>query len=213
MLQFAPLVLAVGMLSLHPVAEKGVVVTLDVSEAPGSKKWAEEARRLMIEWHPRIANLLPSRGFEPPRTITLKMSSTYKGVAATSGEAITVSSRWIEEHPEDVGVVIHELVHVIQAYPKNDAPWLTEGIADYVRWAIYEGKPQEWFPRPREKQGYKKGYRDAAGFLLWLERDRAPGIVNRLNRALRGGTYSDEIFQKAAGLPLAELWNLYVNDK
>jgi hypothetical protein len=27
---------------------------------------------------------------------------------------------------------------VIQAYPDPDPGWITEGIADYLRWAIYE---------------------------------------------------------------------------
>ena len=37
------------------------------------------------------------------------------------------------EHPEDTGMVIHELTHIIQNYPSPDPGWVTEGIADYIR--------------------------------------------------------------------------------
>ena len=40
---------------------------------------------------------------------------------------------------------IHELCHVVQSYPNGNPLWVTEGIADYVRWAIYEKKPHQWF--------------------------------------------------------------------
>ena len=40
-------------------------------------------------------------------------------------------AQWISDHPDDFGMVIHELIHVIQAYPAaGDKPgWLVEGIA------------------------------------------------------------------------------------
>ena len=32
-------------------------------------------------------------------------------------------------------------------YPDFDPGWLTEGIADYIRWHLYEEKPLDWmFP-------------------------------------------------------------------
>ena len=55
--------------------------------------------------------------------------------AFTSGATITINGKWIAEHPDDLGRVIHELVHGVQSYPgRRGAPgWLTEGIADCVR--------------------------------------------------------------------------------
>jgi hypothetical protein len=60
---------------------------------------------------------------------------------------ITISGKWITEHPDDLGMVIHELVHVVQGYPnsRHKAGWLVEGIADYIRWWRYEPEA----PRPR----------------------------------------------------------------
>lgn len=48
-----------------------------------------------------------------------------------------------------------------------------------------------------------------ADFFLWLESDQAPGIVRRLNGAMRTRTYDDALFEKAAGKPLDELWKEY----
>ena len=51
------------------------------------------------------------------------------------------------------------MVHVIQNYPVGAGPvWVTEGIADYLRWAIFEGKPVEKFPKPQDPEGFKRGY-------------------------------------------------------
>lgn len=188
-------------------------VELDTSEVPHLKKWGDDAKSLLVRWHPRISNLLPTKGVNPPQRFILKLCKSDAGVGGTSGTTITVSSHWIEKHPDDLGLVLHELVHVIQAYPSGEPWWLTEGIADYVRWGIYEGKDQPWFPRPQENQGYKKGYRVAAGFLLWLESDIAPGIVKKLNTAIRRRTYSEGLFKAETNQSLDELWKMYITQE
>jgi hypothetical protein len=194
------------------IADDGVQVELDTSEVPHLKEWGETARDLLIQWHPRMRNLLASKDFKPATKITLKLKKSEEGVAYTSGTTIVVSSHWIEKHPEDLGLVAHELVHIIQAYPSARPSWLTEGIADYLRWAIYEGKPQDWFQRPKEKQGYRQSYRVAGGFLLWLESDLAPGIVKKLNAAMRSRKYSADLFQTETGFTLDELWDKYIQE-
>ena len=124
-----------------------------------------------------------------------------------------VSSHWIEKNPDDIGLVIHELTHVIQAYPSPHPGWLTEGVADYIRWAIYEGKPLDWFPIDKKPQGYKASYQVTGGFLLWLELDRAPGIVRKLNAAMRHKAYDQEVFKTETGLTLDELWDAYLKER
>ena len=120
-------------------------------------------------------------------------------------------SGWIEKHPDDIGLTVHELAHVIQSYPPGGPGWITEGIADYVRWAIYEKKPQAWFPRPIDarKDGYLKSYRVAAGFFLWLETEKSPDIVKKMNTTMRKGKYSDSFFEKETGSSLPALWKMY----
>ena len=62
-------------------------------------------------------------------------------------------------------------------------------------------------------QGNKESYRVAGGFFLWLESDRCPGIVNKLNTGLRKRTYKDEtFFKQEAGSTIDELWEDYVKE-
>jgi hypothetical protein len=194
-----------------------VVVYLDVNDVNDSPKlveWGKTAKVLIEQWHQRTVNLIPTKGFDVPTEVWLKIRKSNRGIAGTSGGHITVSSGWIEKHPEDIGLVFHELVHVIQDYKGIDAGWLTEGIADYLRWAIYEGKPQDWFPFTDKPQGYKDSYRVAGGFLLWLETDACPGIVNKLNTRIRKRTYKDEtFFEKETGRTLDTLWTDYIKDR
>jgi len=158
-------------------------VEVDSSAAPHLAEWSAKARALILEWHPRISALLAGSGARAPKTIKLQIRKADTGVGSTSGATITLSSGWIEEHPDDFGLVIHELVHVIQAYPSGKPWWITEG--------------------------YRKGYQVAGGFLYWLETDRAPGIVKKLNTAMRNQTCTAEIFKRETGLTLNELWNAY----
>lgn len=198
--------------SAQPPAPAPVVkVEVDTTEVPDLAKWGDEAKVLIEEWYPRMVNLLGSEGYVPPARMGLKFKKTDEGVAYTVRDNITVSSHWVEKHPEDTGMVIHEMIHVIQAYPGRSGPgWVTEGIADYLRYAVYEGRPLSWFPNSADPKGFTKGYNMTAGFFLWMENDRAPGIVANLNAHMRKGTYKESLFEEAAGKPLLDLWQDYL---
>lgn len=188
---------------------RGVTVELDFSEVPELRMWGEKAQLLVAEWYPRITNLLPSKGFAPPNSVQLVLHKAEKGIAGTVGNKIQVHSNWIEKRPDDFGLVIHEVVHVIQAYPPHKEGWLTEGIADYIRWGIFEGQPLAKFPISQEPQGYRQGYQVTAGFLLWLESEKSPGIVSKLNAALRQGAFDIKLFERETQETLDALWTDY----
>ena len=200
-----------AMLWVFPGHAQDVQIQVDTSSNPELAKWCESARREMVLWHPRMENLLATEGFVPPHTFSLSTKNAEKGVGYTVGTRITVISGFVKRHPRDVGMVIHEMIHVIQAYPnKGKKPgWLVEGIADYARWAMYNGKSLKQFPRPKKEQAWKDGYQVTAGFLLWMESGRAPGIVRRLNTSLRQGVYEDGLWERWGGAPLPALWEAY----
>jgi len=201
-------VLALSLLPGILPAQVGLTVNPEVEHL---RPWGEKAQAIMTEWQPRIVNLLAGEGFTPPPPTMLIIAKGETGIAGTTLGRVTVYSNWIEKRPEDLGLAVHELVHVVQAYPAGKGPvWVTEGVADYIRCGVYEAKPMEWFPRPKEAKGYQKGYQVAGGFLLWLETGKAPGIVRRLNSAMRLGTYQDAMFEQWAGKPLDALWAEYV---
>lgn len=186
-------------------------VLIDSSRTQEHRAWAEAAERLANEWYPRIGNLLSSSPRVELPEVVIELSPDYDGVAAASGRRITLSSKWVRDHPEDArGVVVHELVHVVQAYRENREGWVTEGIADFIRYGVFEAWPLERFPRPSKPHPYTDGYQTAGGFLLWLEGAASPGIVRRLNAALRGGTYGPGTFQEITGRSADEMWAAYV---
>ena len=184
-------------------------VILDSSEIPELEPWGRAAANTMEEWYPRIAKLLHSEGYEPPKAIYLKINNPGQGVAGTAENRIGISASWIKKEPGH-GVLIHELVHVVQDYRGGGVGWLTEGIADYVRWGLYEKKPLEWFPVPHDPaKDYHQSYRVSAGFLYWLETSRSPGLVKKLNAASRAKRYSPSIFKKGTGTDIDTLWAEY----
>ena len=203
------LIISVGL-----TADAKLIVHLDVTEVPQLTEWGNKAKILIEEWYPRALNMIPTKGFEVPSEIWLKFEKKEEGVAATSENHIFVSSNWIEKHPEDIGCVFHEMVHVIQNYKGHVPGWITEGIADYLRWALYEGKNQSWYPLNDKPQGYKASYQITGGFFLWLETEACPGIVNKLNTAARKDELKDlSIFEKASGKPIDALWDEYLKDR
>jgi hypothetical protein len=184
-------------------------VTVDTSAAPEMAAWAARAKSLCQQNYPLLLTILGGPEFQPPRKVKL-LFKNIKGAAHTAGDTITCAVPYFKGHPGDYGAVIHELCHVVQAYGPQKVPgWVTEGIADYVRWFRYE--PPNRRPRVNPKRAkYTDGYQTTAAFFDWICRTKDPGFVNRLNAAARGGQYRPELFQERAGKPLDELWAQFV---
>lgn len=184
-------------------------VTVDTSETPDLADWGKRAGEACVQWTPKISALLPSDGFTPPKSVALRFQNDKKGVASTSGNKITIAANYVRDHTNDIGMVIHELTHVVQAYPEakegfGKPGWLVEGIADYIR--LYHFEPDA--PRPRvnpEKASYRDSYKTTAAFLAWVEQ-RYAGTVRKLNAALRQGRFKEKLFQDCTGKPLDNLW-------
>lgn len=187
-------------------------VQIDASACPEHAAWATSAQTLANDWYPRLGNLLASGTKVELPLVRIRIDPSYQGVAAASGTDIRLSAAWVKQNPDDArGVVIHELVHVVQAYPENREGWITEGIADYLRYGIFEAKSLQDFPRPDKPKAYQDGYQVAGGFMLWLESGPAPGVVRRLNSALRHGSYQPGTFEQITGAPAETLWKQYVD--
>ena len=202
---------ALALITVDASTAHAATVRIDTSKSPALKTWADSAQPIAAEWYPRLANLMASTEGRPLLDVSIRIHPDFKGVAAASGPYIDMSTDWVTRHPESSrGAVIHELVHVVQGYPPGQVGWLTEGIADYFRYAIYESLPLPEFPRPEKPQGYLDSYKVAAGFLFWLECGPAPGIVRQLNAALRLGEYQEALFTERTGRGLNNLWNDYL---
>jgi len=198
-------------------------IAIDTTDCPDLTLWTEKELLPEIEkWYPKIVELLPSDGFVPPQSMRLVFSDAYDGVAATSGDRMIGSTVWFRRQlqREAKGAIVHELVHVAQQYSfwrgtrgARRAPgWVVEGIADYIRWHLYEpvGKRGGVGGRSPAEMRHDASYRETASFLAWLVNNGHPEIVGELNAVVREGKYSDEFWINATGDSIDELakqWN------
>jgi hypothetical protein len=172
-------------------------------------QWASRAKSACEKSYPMICEQLASPGYHPPTAVKIVFVNRH-GIAYTSRSQITCCAGWFKRHPDDVGAVIHELCHVVQGYGNQPVPgWVTEGIADYVRWFKYE--PADRRPRVNpETAKYTDGYQTTAALFDWIVRTKSRSFVQRLNAAARNGKYSDDLFRQYAKKPLDKLWAEYI---
>lgn len=143
--------------------------------------------------------------------VTFVIDPTYKGVAETGGGVSRYNPAWLKSHPEDIDVVTHEVMHIVQNYRGDGPGWLTEGIADYVRYTygVNNARGAWTLPDYRPSQSYTNAYRVTARFLLWVEKNKDPHIVDELDAAMRGGDYAPALWVKLTGSTVDDLWGQY----
>lgn len=191
---------------------------MDTTETPDLTDWTHtELAPVLREWYPRIVKLLASEGCAAPCNVQIVFSADMKGVAATGGTRVSCAAPWYRQNlsGEAKGSIVHELVHVVQQFglsrrnPKaTPTPgWVTEGIADYVRWFLYEPQSHgaEIKPRDAAKARHDASYRTTANFLNWVVTKYDPELVTRLNAAARAGTYTDAFWKQRTGHTVVEL--------
>jgi hypothetical protein len=193
--------------------------TLDVSQSPDLKEWAETELKPAVDlWYPVWVDSLASDGFTAPKKFKITIKP-MNGVAATGDTDVEVSEKWIKRQirkpdwNEAIGSVIHELVHVVQQYGDRRNPgWMVEGIADYYRWFHYE--PLEHRPKLSAARAarakYSDSYQTTAGFLEYVARNHDHEFVVQMNAAMREGRYSPDLWREFTGMTVQELWNDYV---
>jgi hypothetical protein len=180
-----------------------VEFTVNVADAPEMKPWAEKVARICERAYPMINEELQSDGFKPATEVTLTLKGDYKGVAFTSGSQIVGSVKFFKSHPEDVGAMVHETVHVCQGYRGNSPGWLVEGIADYIRFFKFE--PGKLKPLSPNRARYDGSYQVSARFLAFVTERYDKEFVRKLNKMLREGEYREEAFKVLTGKTVREL--------
>lgn len=183
-------------------------VTVDEATKAKLEKLLETYKKVALDNYPLVIRALHMEKAPGIEKFDISLTYAYKDVAATakseSGCIILVSADYALAHPEDFGMIVHELTHVVQSYPSIDNLWLIEGIADWVRWFNFEDVAK------RPKPGYavanaKTGYQVTAAFLDWASSRYNPSLVPLLNQALKKNEYREEIFKGLTGHTLDEL--------
>jgi Peptidase of plants and bacteria/F5/8 type C domain len=181
-----------------------VEFAIDVADEPKMKDWAKKVARVCTLAYPMINEELKSDGFKPPTVVTLALKTGYRGVAFASGGRITGSVKYFQEHPDDVGAMVHEATHVVQHYNGRGNPgWLVEGVSDYVRFFKFE--PGKIGRINAARAHYNGSYRVTAAFLAYVTEKYDKQLVRKLNKAMREGRYKKEIFKELTGKSVEEL--------
>jgi len=196
-----------------PLANGSGSFTIDTSAAPELADWAQhQLAPVLAAWYPKIVALLPSEGYTAPAHFHLTIKP-MDGVAYTSGTEVVASSSWCASQikGEAVGSLIHELVHVVQQYHGHSPGWLVEGMADYVRWFLYEpqshGADLVWM-RQRGRNfspRYDASYRVTANFLDWAATKYDAKLGPEVNAVLREGKYAEDFWKQHTGKTVQEL--------
>jgi hypothetical protein len=191
------------------ISRKGYTLTFQSNYAELNPNLKIRLIETFFNVYPRLA-----KGYnkETIRQVKFLVDTAYKGVAATSDGQVVFSSVWMKKHPEDIDVVTHEVMHIVQNYGNSTGPgWLTEGIADYARFKFgVDNAGSKWaLPGYKPGQSYTNSYRITAGFLDWLEKNKRKGIVKKLDREMRDHIYTDGTWQTLTSKTLDELWTEY----
>lgn len=147
--------------------------------------------------------------------VVFVIDPAYEGVAATAHGVVRFNPAWFKKNPKDIDVVTHEVMHLVQAYPGGAGPgWITEGIADYVRFTLgLDNEGACWkLPDFEEKQSYENAYRVTARFFYWIELHVKKGLVKKLDKAMRNKTYTADFWKMNTGKSVDELWDEYARN-
>ena len=164
--------------------------------------------------YPRLLERFENPDRPAPRSVTLVVQPGLRAPGMSGGSTVTVSAEWVARHPDDVGMMTHELTHLVQAYPRPEPGWLTEGIAELSR-ATYtlDDRPDWHLPdRFGPGQHFDNGYTVSGRFLQWLD-EKHPGTVDRLNRRMQAGQFHLRDFSELTGKTADQLWDECVEEQ
>ena len=147
------------------------------------------------------------------KKVTFVIDPAYDGVAATSADRVVYNPKWFKAHPGDIDVVTHEVMHIVQAYGNTPGPWwITEGIADYVRYKFgVDNAGANWsLPEVNEKQNFDNSYRVTARFFIWIVKTKNKKFIEKMDQKLRDHSYTKNAWVELTGKMPKELWAEYL---
>ncbi len=207
--------------------DKKFTYTLDATDAPDLQAWCgKNLIPVLDEWYPKIIAMIPVDGVTPSHDITFTLKDTtnlpghLQGVPAyASGNSVVFNAKFMRDQQtgEAIGAGIHEVVHVVQFGGTREKEnrergrgrpptWVTEGVADYIRWFLYEpeSKGAEITTRNVGRAKYDDSYRTTANFFDWVIKNHEKDLMRKLNLATHEG-YTEQLWKDWTGKTLQEL--------
>ena len=196
-----------GMIAACALLPAGAMeIVTDPGKYPERAAWLEGLKTKLEAWADNVTALLdgPEAKWEGGKVL-LRLSTEAKLAHTLTGKNIVeLNPEWADTSPEEVvGACIHELAHVVQDYrslegrvePYHRCPlWLSEGIADWVRWCNFEGEEgaRSVDDMAKDRPKHDDSYRITASFLNWIVRKKGKEFIARLNKICRDGGYCDK---------------------
>jgi hypothetical protein len=194
------------------IKKKGYELTFESNYAALDPALKQRLISTFFEVYPKLAKAYNSKTL---KKVSFLVDTAYDGVAATSNGKVVYSSMWMDKHPEDIDVVTHEVMHIVQDYGNSVGPgWLTEGIADYARFKFgVDNAGAKWaLPELKPEHHYQNSYRITARFFNWIETKVKAGTVTAVDASLRDHSYTPAIWTTLTGKDLDTLWADYVKN-
>lgn len=198
--------------SRDSISRKGLTLIFINKDASFDQQVKQKMEETFFEVYPQLVKRFNRNAV---KKVTFIIDPDYNGVAATSSDRVVYSSAWFKKNPEDIDVVTHEVMHIVQAYGRTPGPmWLTEGIADYVRYkyGVNNEKAGWTLPDVRTGQHYTNAYRVTARFFVWLEKKHKK-IIDQLDIVMRDHTYTNNIWSELTGKNIDDLWSEYMESE
>lgn len=194
--------------------QKGGVTLNFECKAPAFN--SEISQKLIDTFFEVYPELVKTYNKKATKEVSFVIDPDYDGVAATSNNRVVFSSKYMTSHPGDIDIVTHEVMHIVQAYGNESGMpgWLTEGIADYVRYAFgVDNAGAGWsLPDFKKEHSYRNSYRITARFFVWMEQSGYHGIVKKLDKVGRNNSYNHgAVWMTITGKTLDEIWTEYEN--
>lgn len=194
------------------IKKKGYTLTFESNYAELDPQLKERMIKTFFEVYPKLAKAYNESTI---KEVKFLVDTAYKGVAATSNGRVVYAANWMKTHPEDIDVVTHEVMHIVQNYGRSVGPgWLTEGIADFARYQFgVDNTGSKWaLPDLKETHHYKNSYRITARFFAWIEENVKDGTIKQVDKSLRDHTYTATIWTTLTGKDLDQLWADYIKN-
>jgi hypothetical protein len=193
-------------------------VVVEYAKAPQCQAFAEKSKAVIEEWYPRINETLFGPDHPLPADSVTLVCEPAKFIAYSDirpKNRIHISAGFVQKNPEEYGMVVHELTHIVQQYAKlkREEVWLQEGIADYVRHEYFEKDIDGLAARvDPDRDGYRMGYTKTAAFLAWLQKHKNPGVIRELNKGCAEGHCSVDLFLSCCGEDVDTLWKEFTEE-
>jgi hypothetical protein len=182
---------------------------VDANQSPDLYDVAAKIADVCKSAYPQIVQKLSPALSASPHPLTFTSSGFSNGAVAYTTFAsgsIIISIPYLHSQPNDMGLVVHELTHVVQGYANVTVPsWIVEGMADYMRFDL--GYSTSWsYQHCDAKSRYTSGYNCAAAFLKYIQINYMSYLIKDLHNTIRAGKYTSVFFSGNTGKTLDQLY-------